>query len=850
MLMGRFGMRFLALIAVLNVSTANRMREQALLETIASQADFAQAEDQIGGALDSLTAQATIHEASAAAPRAAEAAEGGGGDEIQEEVSHMLDLSNLPELIQKLTPPYQALAEKMLIDPSTGLPWAPDANRTAHIKAHPQVSHGVDVPEVSDEEEDEAANLKSYLPSRSGIKRFLKTAFVAGILLTSAMSGMAPASANETGLARINATGPGGLAHINATSPGHSNQFAISQAIAQNWGDKAAIYDMPNDLTTYPDKMNGWAQWYDAVDHLPVPSLSMINADYTQLVSSAVSASSNVDTAMQSAEVLLEAIADEPPPLTEGRKYGDDHGITSPCEGASCYTDPDAPPPQEGEKGGWWSSSNVVDKWSAKDVKFKPGSWKRAGEWSRQWKSLAQKKSPLLDGASAVDVRQGGLGDCWFMAGIASAAEKDISILDDIFLTKNHNPEGYYKLRLWIAGEWVEVVVDDYLPGTAERKGSREGGVLARSNPQHKGKLWVSLLEKAYAKVFGGYGALENGYGTVGITDVNGKPSQYINFVDNPNVAEIKDWAEFALQGGKPRFLEKNFREAMESKIKSHNFGAVRAYNPSATKIVKQLMKGAVATVGANGHQWSILDTKIVDDEVFLKIRNPWGQTDVYDGAWSDKDPVWKTAEGKQIRAKLGGLAVDETDGTWWMRWDAFRAWANNMSISRDSELIESARLRVSDQKHDSRNGTRWKAHRAETFKVTPSRPGETLTIAVANPQNPTNPQAALDGARLWARMEGKNPDGSRWNMVQKVNRQTHTSESHYLYLQIENAPAGEISVEIDSFFPGIGKDDTIQVSAYLTRGAQIDQIKALRANLEGIAAMNSVLTDMDMMGY
>ena len=53
-----------------------------------------------------------------------------------------------------------------------------------------------------------------------------------------------------------------------------------------------------------------------------------------------------------------------------------------------------------------------------------------------------------------------------------------------------------------------------------------------------------------------------------------------------------------------------------------------------------RLMKGAVATVGANGHQWSILDTKIVDDEVFLKIRNPWGQTDVYDGAWSDKDPV------------------------------------------------------------------------------------------------------------------------------------------------------------------------------------------------------------------
>ena len=46
----------------------------------------------------------------------------GRAQKIPNHISHMLQLPNLTERIHKLTPPYQALAEELLIDPKTGQP--------------------------------------------------------------------------------------------------------------------------------------------------------------------------------------------------------------------------------------------------------------------------------------------------------------------------------------------------------------------------------------------------------------------------------------------------------------------------------------------------------------------------------------------------------------------------------------------------------------------------------------------------------------------------------------------------------------------------------------------------------
>lgn len=73
-----------------------------------------------------------------------------------------------------------------------------------------------------------------------------------------------------------------------------------------------------------------------------------------------------------------------------------------------------------------------------------------------------------------------------------------------------------------VNGAWVDVVVDDYLPVLA---GTRQLA-FAYSQPQDgKAVLWASLLEKAWAKLNGGYDRIGQGEVDLGFTHLCGVPS-------------------------------------------------------------------------------------------------------------------------------------------------------------------------------------------------------------------------------------------------------------------------------------------------------------------------------------
>jgi len=61
------------------------------------------------------------------------------------------------------------------------------------------------------------------------------------------------------------------------------------------------------------------------------------------------------------------------------------------------------------------------------------------------------------------DVRQGAIGNCWFMAAASAMAEKP-KRLEKVFLNEETSKIGMYGVNLYTLGVKHTVIVDDFVP--------------------------------------------------------------------------------------------------------------------------------------------------------------------------------------------------------------------------------------------------------------------------------------------------------------------------------------------------------------------------------------------------
>ncbi|WKX98459.1 hypothetical protein Q1695_013832 [Nippostrongylus brasiliensis] len=267
--------------------------------------------------------------------------------------------------------------------------------------------------------------------------------------------------------------------------------------------------------------------------------------------------------------------------------------------------------------------------------------WLRPGE-------IVREPQLITEGHSRFDVIQGELGDCWLLAAAANLTLKDELfyrvVPPDQSFTENY--AGIFHFQFWQYGKWVDVVIDDRLPTS--------NGELLYMHSKSNNEFWSALLEKAYAKLYGSYEALKGGTTSEALEDMTGGLTEFFDLRQPP-----KNLMQMMMRGFEMGSL----------------FGCSIEADPNQWEA--KMSNGLV-----KGHAYSITGMRIVNGPngqvCLMRIRNPWGNEQEWNGPWSDDSYEWKSVPDN-VKQDMG-LRFDH-DGEFWMSFEDYMRNFEKMEI-------------------------------------------------------------------------------------------------------------------------------------------------------------------------
>ena len=239
--------------------------------------------------------------------------------------------------------------------------------------------------------------------------------------------------------------------------------------------------------------------------------------------------------------------------------------------------------------------------------------WKRVTDILPKWELFK-------DNVEFDDVKQGSLGDCYFLSSITALSEYPFLIREK-FRTRRFNEEGYYEIVYFIDGEWQIVFLDDYFPYDPEKKN------FAFATPNDN-ELWAILLEKGWAKINGGYTNIIGGIVSEPIGALTGFPTEFLSHKE----------------------LEQNeiFKKIEEGDKEGNIMSSASRGDDEVEEM--QLVKG---------HAYTLISAKKWEERniYLLKLRNPWGEGE-WNGNWSDDSQCWTDEYKKYFNYKLSNEGI------------------------------------------------------------------------------------------------------------------------------------------------------------------------------------------------
>ena len=242
---------------------------------------------------------------------------------------------------------------------------------------------------------------------------------------------------------------------------------------------------------------------------------------------------------------------------------------------------------------------------NAKKIDSEKISWKRAKD------IFEDQKYTLLEGQLELsDEQQGSLQNSYFISA-AKALTPYPNMICQLFKSKEINPEGYFEVVLFIDGKFQIVIVDDFLPVD-------ENNELVFTQSRNN-EIWICILEKAWAKVNGGYANILQGYISEALEAFTGIPS--LSIVHN-TVRKEYLW-KFLVEA-----KQKNTIVSCRTKLNVNDVGLVNYHSYLLMDILE---------IQSNGETVQLVE-----------LRNPWCNYE-FTGYWGNYSALWSSEEKDQV---------------------------------------------------------------------------------------------------------------------------------------------------------------------------------------------------------
>jgi hypothetical protein len=286
------------------------------------------------------------------------------------------------------------------------------------------------------------------------------------------------------------------------------------------------------------------------------------------------------------------------------------------------------------------SSGNFIDPSVSKKAdnlvgRGSDGKLRNPPEWKRAKEIFQNTFYVFQDLIEPNDVIQREIGNCYFLSPLASVTEFP-NLIYQLFRTTSVTANGYYELVLFIDGEWQVVILDDYFvvkPRSRTPKFAYPNG----------NEIWVMLVEKAWAKVNGGFANIVAGSEKDAFYSLTGYMT---NRFDHSTTTREQIWAHLSTG--------------------EYNNEVMSASTMHGNSMEEKIKIGLVL-----GHAYTIIGTNTVTDRQgnqvkLVLLRNPWGEYE-WKGDWSDNSPLWTP----QLR-KFVQYSSFKEDGIFYMSFEDY----------------------------------------------------------------------------------------------------------------------------------------------------------------------------------